>query len=135
MLIMPERYVISVSKTLHKKIGEEADKLKMHRKDYVQSALVFFTSRKINPTTYNPGKEFDLIQLVKQSTEQILNKKESGNRASSDQFIEEIIRGRLLQEVQLNILIEKLIEPELREKLHKDVIDYVENNMRNIKDL
>lgn len=128
---MPERYVVSVSKTLHEKIGEEAGKLKMKRKDYVQSALVFFANRKINPATYDPGREFDLVQILKKSTEQILANMEHQSSTTPKQLVEEIVRGRLLQEAQLNLLIEKLIEPELREKVQKDIINYVENALHH----
>lgn len=128
---MPERYVVTVSKTLHKKVGEESDRLEMHQKEYVQNALAFFATRKINPATYDPGKEFDLVQLVKRSTEQILAKVDGFHKDLPARLVEEIVRGRLLQEAQLNLLIEKLIEPELRGKVLNDIIEYVENTLRN----
>ena len=131
---MAERYVVSVSKTLHEKVGAEVDRLNMSRKEYVQGALVFFTTRKINPVTYDPGKEFDLVQTVKKSTEKVLAKLEQRENNIPKELVEEVVRGRLLQEAQLNLLIEKLIEPELRERVQKDIISYIEDTLHQSTD-
>lgn len=126
---MPDRYVVTISKTLHQKVGEESEHLDMHRKDYVQNALAFFANRKINPATYDPGKEFDLVQIVKHNTEHIASLIQEQQQVILVKMTEEIVRGRLLQEAQLNLMIEKLIEPELREQLQREIIEYVEKTL------
>lgn len=130
---MPDRYVVTISKTLHQKVGEESDRLDMNRKEYVQNALAFFANRKINPATYDPGKEFDLVQTVKQSMEKIATLIIEQDQDLLMKMTEEIVRARLLQEAQLNLMIEKLIEPEVRENLQKEVIEYVENALKKAK--
>lgn len=130
---MAERYVVTVSKTLHQKVGEEADRYELSRKEYVQNALAYFVHRKINPATYEPGKEFDTVQVLKYSTEKIISLIAALEQNRLLEITEEIVRGRLLQETQLNLLIEKFIEPEHREQLQKEIIEYVENVIKNSK--
>jgi hypothetical protein len=116
---------------MREKVGEEANRLDMKIKDYVQNALVFFVTRKINPATYDPGKEFDLVQIMKQSSDKMLNKIAEQEDNVLMKITEEMIRTRLLQEAQINILIEKLIEPEFKEKMQKEIAEYVEETLKS----
>lgn len=128
---MAERYVVTISKTLHQKVGEESERYDMTMKDYVQNALAFFVNRKINPATYEPGKEFDTIQVLKHSAEKIMHSIANLEQNILLKIAEEVVRGRLLQEAQINLLIEKLIEPENRDQLQKEIIEFVEKTINN----
>lgn len=130
---MSKRYVVSISKTRREAVGSEAKKWGLKINQYVEYALLFFSNNKINPEGYSPGKEFDTFQLLASSTANILSKIEDLERSLIQNRSEELLRIKALQEVILNIIIEKNIEPELKNQLQKEIIDYIEETVKSGK--
>lgn len=88
-----ERYMVTVSKTLRQRVGEESEHYDISMKDDVQNALAFFVNRKIYPATYESGKEFDSVQVLKQSTERIMRSFVNLEQNILLKMAREIVRG------------------------------------------
>lgn len=131
--IMSKRYVISISKTQHEKVSEQSDLYALSMREYCEAALHFFSSRGINPVSYNPAKEFDTVQVLKKSTDRIISFIKFQEQNILSKLIEEVVMVRLLQEGQLNLLIENLVAEEDKVGTQQAIVEYVEQYQQKLK--
>lgn len=116
---MKKRTTIEVSTGLHAHVLGEADSFDLKLKEYSEAALSFFATRKLNPTKYQAGKEFDIVHYMEKAAEALGNQQRQfivglGQREAS---VEKMIEGR---ERELVSVIEQR-EKELVKRFDKAV--------------
>lgn len=130
---MYNRKPIPINSTLHNQVTEQADEFDLSIKEYSEAALRFFVQKRINPVTYNPAAEFDLVQLTKKSTEKIISFIKFQEQTIFQRIVEEVVKSRLLQEAELNLLIDRLVEPASRDIVTKDILEHISSAEKKLK--
>ena len=131
---MTHRKPIPINSTLHNQVTEQADEFDLSIKEYSEAALRFFVQKRINPVTYNPAAEFDLVQLTKKSTDKIISFIKFQEQTIFQRIVEEVVKSRLLQEAELNLLIERLIDdPASRDKVTEDILKHISSVEKKLK--
>ncbi len=132
---MPGRKSLQIDADVHQKVSEQAELADSKLKEYAEASMMFFASRGINPLTYKPRMEFDIIQTQKKSTDKIISFIKHQEQTLLQKITEEVVRGRLYQDALIVLLVDHIIDPNLREEKLKEIVDYVENMMKTNKNL
>ncbi len=96
---------INVSDAFHEKISGEANRLKMSKKEYLETATEFFIARKIDPRQYVPGQNNELMLSLLETVNTILDFLESEKKSILNAVFHETLKSRILTEIAINNLL------------------------------
>ncbi|MEQ9440344.1 MAG: BfmA/BtgA family mobilization protein [Cyclobacteriaceae bacterium] len=130
---MPTRKPLQIDSDLHAKFGSEAKNHQLTLKKYAEASMGFFANRGINPEEYSPGQAFDILQVMKKSTDRIIRYIVHQEQTVLSDLTEEVIRSRLYQDALLILLLEIGVEPDQREERMKQISMYVEEKIKEGK--
>ncbi|WKN46471.1 BfmA/BtgA family mobilization protein [Tunicatimonas pelagia] len=130
---MTKRKPLQINSALHAKYGAEAKNHRMTLKKYAEASMGFFANRGINPLEYSPGQSFDLLQVMKKSTDRIISYIVHQEQTLLSDLTEEVIRNRLYQDALLILLLEVAVEPNQREERMREISTYVEQKIKEAK--
>jgi hypothetical protein len=107
---------INVSFAFHKRLDEEARRLGISYKDYLEAAGMFFLSRRLDPRNYRTGQEQDLAQLLMETAEQITQRMGQQEQHIFKVLHEESAKARILSELSVSHLLKLLSQDETQLK-------------------
>ena len=93
---------INISLTVHASISQEAERLQMSHKDYVEAAVDFFASHRIDPRAYAPNQVQDVAMIVQQAVDRIFSYLVFQEKHLLQNVLEEVVKGRVLNEIAVN---------------------------------
>lgn len=100
---------INVSDRIHQGIDEEAGRLKLSHKDYLEAAASFFLDRQIDPRTYQPETN---KQIVQQAVDRIFSYLVHQEKHLLKDVLTEATKARILGELSVNHLLTIITEDE-----------------------
>ena len=127
------RKTIQIDGDMHRKFNDEADRLGLSLKKYAEVSMAFFANRGINPEEYSPGQSFDLMQVVKKSTDRIISFIVHQEQTLLSDITEEVVRTRLYQDALIVLVLENTVEPDQRNQKLMEISQYVEQRFKEIK--
>ena len=130
---MSNRKPLQIEAEVHQKVQKAAKACGISLKAYAEQSLLFFVNRGINPETYAPGQAFDLMQVMKKSTDRIISFIVHQEQTLLSGITEEVLRSRLYQDALVLLLIENTIAPEDQEKKIGEITAYVEGKIQEAK--
>ena len=98
---------INVSLAVHQQIDQEAKRLKLSHKDYLEAASSFFLSRHLDPRTYQPEISKQMIQQV---VDRIFSYLVHQEKHLLSDLLTETRKARILGELSVNHLLTLLTE-------------------------
>lgn len=93
---------INVSHYLHRRIEQEAKRLKLSQKDYLEIAASFFLDRQLDPRVYHPETTKQIIQQV---GDRIVSHMVHQERNILNNLLTEAAKARILGELSVNHLL------------------------------
>ena len=130
---MTNRKPLQIDAEVHRRVGEEAKRWGISKKEYAEQCLSFFAMRGIDPRSYSPGEAFDVVQVMKKSTDRIISFIVRQEQTLLSDITEEVLRNRLYQDALVLMLVEKLVDPKEREKKLTEITTYVEERIKTAK--
>ena len=106
---MPSHKKINVSLAVHQQIDQEAKRLKLSYKDYLEAASIFFLSRHLDPRTYQPETSKQMMQQV---VDRIFSYLVHQEKHLLSDLLTETRKARILGELSVNHLLTLLTEDE-----------------------
>lgn len=100
---------INVSSEVHRRIDEEAGRLKLSHKDYLEAAVRFFLDRQLDPRTYQPEAT---KQMVQQAVDRIFSYLVHQEKHLLKDLLIETTKARILGELSVNHLLSLITEDE-----------------------
>ena len=107
---------INVSQAFHQRLDEEARRLDISYKDYLEAAGMFFLARRIDPRNYRAGQEQDLVALLSEAVERIIALLVHQEQHISTALHEESAKSRILSELSVSHLLRLLSQDEAQLK-------------------
>jgi hypothetical protein len=113
---------INVSAAFHQRLDEEARRLKISYKDYLEAAGMFFLARRIDPRNYRAGQEQDLVAFLSEAIERIIALLVHQEQHILHDIHEESAKSRILSELSVSHLLRLLSQDEaqLKQLQHQD---------------
>ena len=130
---MTVRKPLQIDAEVHRRVGEEARRWEVSKKKYAEACLSFFAMRGIDPESYSPGHAFDVVQVMKKSTDRIIGFIKHQEQTLLSDITEEVIRSRLYQDALVLLLVEKLVAPKEQEQRLAEISTYVEERIKEAK--
>ena len=127
------RKPVQIDADVHRKVGQEAKEQGLSFKEYAEQSLLFFANRSLNPATYSPGQTFDLLQVMKKSTDRIISFIVHQEQTLLSDITEEVLRNRLYQDALILLLVEKVVLPEEQGEKLREITAYVEKRIKAVK--
>ena len=93
---------INVSHYLHRRIEQEAKRLKLSQKDYLEATASFFLDRQLDPRVYQPETT---KQVVQQVGDRIFSYLVHQERNVLKNLLTEAAKARILGELSVNHLL------------------------------
>lgn len=93
---------INISLTVHTRINEEAERLQMSHKDYVEATVAFFASHRIDPRAYAPNQVQDVAIIVQKAVDRIFSYLVFQEKHLLQHVLEEVVKARVLNEITIN---------------------------------
>jgi hypothetical protein len=100
---------INVSDRIHQGIDEEAGRFRLSHKDYLEAAASFFLDRQIDPRTYQPETN---KQIVQQAVDRIFSYLVHQEKHLLKDVLTEATKARILGELSVNHLLTIITEDE-----------------------
>lgn len=125
--------IIKISEKLHKYVKEEAMAHGLTLKSYTESSLQFFYTRKLNPTKYQAGQEYQLSRDVNKAVDRIFSFMVQQEKNVLKHIITEVVRSRILIDIMIHNLHHLYSgDPEVIEKLCESNEKYMQESAKNI---
>ena len=93
---------INISLTGHTSISQEAERLQMSHKDYVEATVAFFASHRIDPCAYAPNQVQDVAMIVQKAVDRIFSYLVFQEKHLLQHVLEEVVKARVLNEIAVN---------------------------------
>ena len=106
---MSTRKKVNVSESLHEQVTQEARRLKLSRKDYLEAAVAFFMTRHLDPRTYQPETS---KQVIQQAVDRVLSYLVFQEKNLLQALHAESTKARILSELSVNHLLTLIAEDE-----------------------
>ena len=103
-----ERKEIKISTSVHEKMSREAGEYHLSHKAYVEAAILFFVSRKLNPRAIKEGEVYRILDGFNKGIERIIKILIRQERDKIDLVLESL-KGVLHEQINARILAEVLI--------------------------
>lgn len=99
---------IKFSVPVHARMLKEARECKLSNKDYVEAAIMFFASRKLNPKSVKEGEEYKLLDAFHKGIDRIIRIIIRQEKDKVDLMLENL-KGILHEQVNARVLTEVMI--------------------------
>ncbi|WKN44888.1 BfmA/BtgA family mobilization protein [Tunicatimonas pelagia] len=93
---------INISLSVHTTIRDEAERLQLSHKDYVEAAVTFFSANRIDPRQYTPNQVQDVAMIVQKAVDRIFSYLVFQEKHLLQNVLEEVVKGRVLNEIAVN---------------------------------
>ena len=103
---------INVSPTFHKRLDQEAKRLKLSYKEYLEAAGEFFIVRKIDPRAYHAGQNDEFSQLLRLAVDRIFSYLVFQEQNILRAMHTEASKARIMGELSVNHLLTLITEDE-----------------------
>jgi mRNA-degrading endonuclease RelE of RelBE toxin-antitoxin system len=124
---------INVSYAFHKRLEEEARRLDISYKEYLEAAGMFFLSRRIDPCQYQDGQQQDLAQMLTEAVERITSLFVYQEERMLRAVHEESAKARILGELAVSHLLRLLSQNEAQlQKLQAQDQQYLAERLRKV---
>lgn len=130
---MTVRKPLQIDAEMHRRVGEEAKRWGMSQKVYAEQCLSFFAMRGIDPSNYSPGQAFDVVQVMKKSTDRIISFMKHQEQTLLSDITEEMLRSRLYQDALVLLMVEKLVPSGEQDQRLSEITTYVEGRIKEAK--
>lgn len=101
---------VNVSPAVHQCIEQEAKRLKLSHRQYLEAAAMFFLDRRIDPRTYQPETA---KQVVQQVVDRIFSYLVHQEKHLLKDLLTEVTKARILSELSVNHLLTLVAEDEV----------------------
>ena len=125
---------IKLNSSFKNEAKAHAEKLGITLKEYIENALLYFYSNKINPVKYSPSLEFDTIQVVKKSTDRIIAFIKHQEQTLLLKILQELIRNKLFNEAQLSIMIDRYYEEKEQLEVQQQINEFISEQLKKINE-
>lgn len=122
---------VNISSQVHHLLTEEAGRLNLSRKDYIEAAVQFFSERQSNPTTYQPEETKKMLQEV---IDRLFSYLVHQEKHLLKKLLEEATKARILGEVSANHLLTLRAQddPSTFEQLQQQDQQYLAQRLRQM---
>ena len=101
---------VNVSPAVHQRVEQEAKRLKLSQRQYLEATAVFFLDRQIDPRTYQPETT---KQVVQQVVDRIFSYLVHQEKNLLKDLLTEVTKARILSELSVNHLLTLVAEDEV----------------------
>jgi hypothetical protein len=98
---------VNVSPTVHQRIEQEAKRLKLSHRQYLEATAMFFLDRQIDPRTYQPETT---KQAVQQAVDRIFSYLVHQEKHLLKDLLAKVTKARILSELSVNHLLTLVAE-------------------------
>jgi len=122
---------VNISHEHHRRLSEEARRLKLSHKDYVEAAVQFFSDRQLNPQTYQPEATKKMLQ---EAIDRLFSYLVHQEKHLLQTLMQEAAKARILSEVSANHLLtlRTLDDPSAFEQLQQQDQQYLAQRLRQM---
>ena len=103
---------INVSDTFHQRLDQEAQRLGLSYKEYLEAAGEFFLSRKVDPLSYEVGQQDEFTQLLRSALDRIFSYLVFQEKNILRELHSEAGKARIMGELAVNHLLTLVAEDE-----------------------
>lgn len=103
---------INVSNAFHRRLDQEAERLKLSYKEYLEAAGEFFIARKLDPRVYQAGQNDEFAQLLRLAVDRIFSYLVFQEQHILRAMHTEATKARILGELSVNHLLTLVTEDE-----------------------
>ena len=103
---------INVSPAFHKRLDQEAKRLKLSYKEYLEAAREFFIVRKVDPRAYHAGQNDEFAQLLRLVIDRIFSYLVFQEQNILRAMHTEASKARIMGELSVNHLLTLITEDE-----------------------
>jgi hypothetical protein len=103
---------INVSDTFHQRLDQEAQRLGLSYKEYLEAAGEFFLSRKVDPRSYEVGQQDEFTQLLRSAVDRIFSYLVFQEKNILREIHSEAGKARIMSELAVNHLLTLVAEDE-----------------------
>lgn len=122
---------VNISHEHHHRLSEEARRLKLSHKDYVEAAVQFFSGRQLHPQTYQPEATKKMLQ---EAIDRLFSYLVHQEKHLLQTLLQEAAKARILGEVTANHLLtlQTQDDPSTFEQLQQQDQHYLAQRLRQI---
>ena len=126
---------INVSNAFHRRLDQEAERLKLSYKEYLEAAGQFFISRKLDPRDYQAGQNDEFAQLLRLAVDRIFSYLVFQEQHILRAMHTEATKARILGELSVNHLLTLITEDEVTfQQLQQQDQQYLAERLRQVAD-
>ncbi len=126
---------INVSNAFHRRLDQEAERLKLSYKEYLEAAGEFFISRKLDPRDYQAGQNDEFAQLLRLAVDRIFSYLVFQEQHILRAMHTEASKARILGELSVNHLLTLITEDEATfQQLQQQDQQYLAERLRQVAD-
>nr|WKN38678.1 BfmA/BtgA family mobilization protein [Tunicatimonas sp. TK19036] len=126
---------INVSNAFHRRLDQEAGRLKLSYKEYLEAAGEFFIARKVDPRAYQAGQHEEFAQLLRLAVDRIFSYLVFQEQHILRAMHTEASKARIMGELAVNHLLTLITEDDttLQALQHQDQ-QYLAERLRQVAD-
>lgn len=126
---------INVSNAFHRRLDQEAERLKLSYKEYLEAAGKFFIARKLDPRVYQAGQNDEFAQLLRLAVDRIFSYLVFQEQHILRAMHTEATKARILGELSVNHLLTLVTEDEATfRQLQQQDQQYLAERLRQVAD-
>ena len=126
---------INVSNAFHRRLDQEAERLKLSYKEYLEAAGEFFIARKLDPRVYQAGQNDEFAQLLRLAVDRIFSYLVFQEQHILRAMHTEATKARILGELSVNHLLTLVTEDEATfRQLQQQDQQYLAERLRQVAD-
>ncbi len=126
---------INVSNAFHRRLDQEAERLKLSYKEYLEAAGEFFISRKLDPRAYQAGQNDEFARLLRLAVDRIFSYLVFQEQHILRAMHTEASKARILGELSVNHLLTLITEDEVTfRQLQQQDQQYLAERLRQVAD-
>ena len=126
---------INVSYAFHRRLDQEAGRLKLSYKEYLEAAGEFFIARKLDPRQYQAGQQDEFAQLLRLAVDRIFSFLVFQEQHILRAIHTEASKARIMGELSVNHLLRLLTEDEaVFQQLQQQDQYYLSERLRQVAD-
>lgn len=126
---------INVSPAFHRRLDQEAERLKLSYKEYLEAAGEFFIARKLDPRVYQAGQNDEFAQLLRLAVDRIFSYLVFQEQHILRAMHTEATKARILGELSVNHLLTLVTEDEATfQQLQQQDQQYLSERLRQVAD-
>ena len=126
---------INVSPAFHRRLDQEAERLKLSYKEYLEAAGEFFIARKVDPREYQAGQNDEFAQLLRLAVDRIFSYLVFQEKHILRAMHTEATKARIMGELAVNHLLTLITEDETTfQQLQQQDQQYLAERLRQVAD-